>query len=384
MSEPTAVRTPRGSFRVNARGWVYLVLTLSVAFAAGVKGNNLLFAVFSLLFGFFLVSGILTLAVAGRMEVSRLIPEAVYAGELVTLGVRFRNGKRLWPAFCLRFEDRLTQEGRPSPLPPTPVWLPLARPGERVRATYYVTPQERGWAKLGPFAVTSEFTPGLFTYRTYIPVEDTFLVFPRPAVLNRRVLNPFLARVQTADVAAAAFTRGDEEFAHLREYRPGDNPRRIHWKMSARLQQKLLVREFEDARVRDAVILLETFLPNPGDPRRRMRLERAITFAGALADSLLGESYRLRFRAFGPDPVAVRMEPGRGALDELLYALALLKPTRVHMASDLLTAQDGEEEAIYFLLRIGDEPLPPWEPLRRSIVIDASEMKGLMYAAHEE
>lgn len=374
----------RGSFRVNARGWVYLVLTCSVAFAAGVKGNNLLFAVFSLLFALFIVSGALTILVARRMEVSRLLPEAVYAGELFAVGIRFRNRKRLWPAFCLKFEDRLTHEGRPAALQPTPVWLPFARPGERIRGTYYVTAHERGWARLGPFTVTSEFTPGLFTYRTVIPVEDTILVFPRPATLNRRVLNPFLAQVRYAEPVPAAFTRGDEEFGSLREYRPGDPPRRIHWKMSARLQDRLLVREFEDAKVRDAIVLLESFLPNPNDQRRRMRLERAITFAGALAESLLGEAYRIRFRSFAPDPVGLDLEPGRGSLDDLLHALALLKPTRVHMAGDLLAGEEGNEQAIYFLLRIGDEPLPPWEGMRRAIVIDASDMKGLMVTAHDE
>ncbi len=238
---------------------------------------------------------------------------------------------------------------------------------------------QRGWAKLGPLTVVSEFTPGLFTYRAVLPVEDPILVFPRPGFLNRRIVNTCMARTDYSDALPTAYLRGDEEFAGLREYRPGDSLRRVHWKMSSRLQRKLLVREFEDAQVRDAVVLLETFIPNPNDQRRRMRLERAITFAATLADALLSENYRIRFRAFAPDPVTLRLEPRRGAADELLYALAVLKPTRVRPLEDLLAAEEGGGRDVYFILRIGNEPLPPWEPIRRAVVVDTSDMRSLMH-----
>jgi uncharacterized protein (DUF58 family) len=350
----------------------------SVALAAGMKGNNLLFALFSLLLGIAAVSALLTFVTARRIEVSRLLPETVHAGDVFAATVRFRNAKRMWPAFALRFEDRLTHEGVPSALQPLPVWLPFARAGERVRGTVYLSAPQRGWAKLGPFTVVSEFPPGLFTYRLVLPVEDPLLVLPRPATLNRRVLNPHLARSEYADACPVAYASGDDEFAGLRDYRPGDPPRRIHWKMSARRQGRFLVREFEDAKVRDACILLETFVPNPGDMRRRGRLERAVTFAGALAEALLEQDCRVRFRAFAPEPAAVDLEPQAGAAAGLLRTLALLKPSRVHPLGDLLTAEPEAGREVYFVLRIGDDPLPPWEPLRRSVVIEPSEMKRLM------
>lgn len=369
----------RGRFRVNARGWVFLALAFSVAFAAGVKGNNLLFAVFSILFGIFLVSGVLTVLVARKIEVARLLPEAVTAGEVFTVGLRFRNAARRVPAFCLRFEDRLTYEGRPAPLQPAPVWLPSARPGERVRASTFATAHQRGWARLGPLTVVSEFFPGFFTWRAVLPLEDPLLVLPRRGFLNRRIVNTCMARIDYSDAVPTAYLHGDEEFASLREYRPGDSLRRIHWKMSARLQGRLLVREFEDAQVRDAVVLLETFVPNPGDSRRRMRLERAVTFAATLAEALLSENYRVRFRAFAPDPLTLGIEPRRGALDELLYELAVLKPTRTHPLDDLLASEDPGTRDVYFILRIGHEPLAPSEVLRRALVVDTADMRSLMH-----
>lgn len=370
-------RKRRGSFRVNARGWVFLVLTGSVAFAAGFKGNNLLFAVFCVLLGVFSVSGLLTWLVGRGMEVTRVLPARAVAGEPLTWTLRFRNGKSFWPAFCLKFEDRLGYEGRATPLQPAPSWVPLLGARRRARVPCSIVAPQRGWARLGPVRLTSEFSPGLFTYQTVIPVTDPILVYPRMGVLNRRLLDERLARAEANELVSAAYGRGEEEFAGVREYRPGDHPRRIHWKMSARVPDRLLVREFEDPLVRDALILLETFLPNPNDSRRRARLERAVSFAATLAEGLLADQYRVRFRAFAPDPVEVRLAPGRAALDDLLFVLAELKPTRVRQLAELLAAEEGGRNEVTLILRTGEEPLPPGEPLRRSLVIDASEMKEL-------
>jgi uncharacterized protein (DUF58 family) len=377
--DPGIPRRRRGSFRINSRGWLYLVLTTAVAFAAGFKNNNLLFAIFSVLVGLFATSGLLTFLVARRIELSRVLPESVHVGELFAVGVRLKNAKRYWPAFCLKFEDRLLHEGRSHPIQPSPLWLPLAKPGKRIRTTYYLSAQERGWAKLGPVTLTSEFTPGLFTYTTLLPVEDRLLVYPRMGVLSRRLIDPLLSRVDFSELASTAFTPGLEEFSGLREYRPGDNPRRIHWKMSARTQNKLLVREYEDAKIRDAVVFLETYLPSAHDPRRRHRLERAVAFTATFVDFLLWEGYRVRFRAFTPEPALINLAPGRGSLGELLEALALLKPSRVHSLADLLRLEEECRDTIPVLLRIGGEALGPGEVPPRAIVLTAADMKKMMY-----
>ncbi len=378
MSPEEAGKTaprPRGSLRLNVRGWIFLALALSVAFAACIKGNNLLFAVFSILFSLFAVSGLMTVLVARGIEVSRILPETVSAGEIFSVGLRIRNSKRLLPAFCLRFEDRLACRDRPAPLQTPPVWLPVARPGQRARGSYFATAGRRGPARLGPFTMVSEFTPGLFTYRAVLPVEDPILVLPRPGLLNRRLLGARPAQVEYSDAAPTACFRGSEEFAGLREYRPGDSLHRIHWKMSARLQETLLVREFEDAQVRDATVLLETCLPDPKDRRRRMRLERAITFAATLAEALLNENYRVRFFAFAPELVTLRLEPRRGAIEELLRALAVLEPPRTPTLAALLAAGEDGPCGARFLLRIGSGPLA----VRHMTVVNPADMRRLLH-----
>jgi uncharacterized protein (DUF58 family) len=371
-------RTKRWSFRVNGRGWIFLALTASVAFAAALKGNNLLFAIFCILAAQFLVSAVLTVAVARDIELSRILPASAVAGSLFTIGIRLRNRKRFWPVFCLRIEDRIGATARPAGLPPTPVWIPMAGPRKRIRTACYATAPERGWARLGPFTVVSEFTPGLFTYRRVVPVVNRLLVYPRLGILNRRFVDPLLARVEYSELASSDFARGEEEFAGLRDFREGDSPRSIHWKMSARVPDRLLVREHDDPRVRDVAILLETFIPKAHDPRRRGRLERAIAFSATLADGLLAEGYRVRFRAFGPDRVALDLDPRARDIDELLRELALLKPSRTRTIGDLVAGEEDPKEEVLFLLRIGDEPFPQKDQLPHAVVLHGADMKGLM------
>ena len=60
------------------------------------------------------------------------------------------------------------------------------------------------------------------------------------------------------------------EFAGLRDFRPGDDPRDIHWRSTAR-RGVTLVRESEDDEGLEATILFDNLL---GDGRRRRRPSR--------------------------------------------------------------------------------------------------------------
>ena len=366
-------------FRMNWRGAVYLVLSFAVGFAAAVKGKKLLFIVFSTLLGVFAASVVFTLLGPRGLEFARLLPEAAFAYTPFTYGLRIRNRKRLLPAFGLRVDDRLTHDGRLASIQPVPIWIPFALPGEKLRATTSAAATQRGPARFGPITITSEFPPGLVTYAVTLDLQDTVLIFPRQGAIQRRILNPYLSRLEHRDLVATLSASGDEEFAGLREFRDGDNPRRIHWKLLGRIPGEVIVREYEDARVRQAVILLDTFLPNASDRKRRSRLERAVSFAVALADALLAENYVLTFRTFAPEPVDLALEPRIGMLEELNIALAQLKPSRIHTVDELVPAEGAAGEEVYFVLAIGDGPGLSGLPTHRSMIIPADEMRTLMY-----
>ena len=91
----------------------------------------------------------------------------------------------------------------------------------------------RGWV------LESSDLAGMFRHRRPSPDAEVALVLPRFASLSGRLQ----ARELEASVASPRAGSGTEMFG-VREYRPGDSLRRIHWRSSAR-HGELVVREYE-------------------------------------------------------------------------------------------------------------------------------------------
>lgn len=87
----------------------------------------------------------------------------------------------------------------------------------------------RGLSRPGRLTVSSTWPLGLFRCWTVCEFDWSVVVYPAPA-LNRRPLPPPSG---TGQVRASEHP-GDDNFAGLRGYRPGDSPRHIAWKAVAR------------------------------------------------------------------------------------------------------------------------------------------------------
>jgi len=140
--------------------------------------------------------------------------------------------------------------------------------GEHLRAATGLVPRS-GWRhpvdlaamRRGPvgaqaWVVESSDPVGMFRSRRASDDAEVALVLPRFASLARR---PH-ARELEASVAAPRAGSGTELFG-VREYRPGDSLRRIHWRSSAR-RGELVVREYEPPGVQTLGIFCD---PNPAD-----------------------------------------------------------------------------------------------------------------------
>ena len=68
---------------------------------------------------------------------------------------------------------------------------------------------------------------------------------------------------------------GGQEFRSLREYRPGDDPRRIAWRITAR-QGKPVLKEMEQENRGRVAILLSTTLAGVAPRERRAAMEAAV------------------------------------------------------------------------------------------------------------
>ena len=114
----------------------------------------------------------------------------------------------------------------------------------------------RGPVGANAWVVESSDPVGMFRSRRFSPDAEVALVLPRFAALSRRPQT----RELEASVAAPRAGSGTELFG-VRQYRPGDSLRRIHWRSSAR-HGELVVREYEPPGVQTLGIFCD---PYPGD-----------------------------------------------------------------------------------------------------------------------
>lgn len=97
-------------------------------------------------------------------------------------------------------------------------------------ASVQLATERRGRVRLERVRVESTFPLGLFTAWTWLHPGLECVVYPRPAPRGRDA-PPSDAESGSAQDGRAT---GEEDFAGLRDFRPGDPPRRIAWKAYAR------------------------------------------------------------------------------------------------------------------------------------------------------
>lgn len=342
----------RMGLRLTREGVVWL-LTLLVMLAVGIGKNINLLA----LVGYVMLVLLgLSAAVVGwrlrRLEARRFLEEEHYAGTLTRLEVRLRNPTDR-PCHALRLEDTGPWH--------TSGWHFDGLPADaRQVCTAEVVLPRRGWYEFAPLAVYSTYPFGLACYRAAVGPPARVLVLPRIGRLSRERLRAHLFGAGTQPERLEARGRRHEssqsEFHGLRSYRPGDSPRWIHWRTSARRGQ-LVVREFEDLPGDDLVIIV--------DPRSETEdgYEDAVTLAATLArewcqhrgDQLMlflpgtpGEAAELADGTTGP-------EHGR-RLQELLAVRTAVAPA-TPVTVEALAGRLPPAAAI-LVLSAGDSDLP--------------------------
>jgi uncharacterized protein (DUF58 family) len=118
--------------------------------------------------------------------------------------------------------------------------------------------------------------------------------------------------------------------AGVREYVPGDSPRRIHWRATARTGT-LQTRVYEPSASPIAAIFLDTItFSHRWEGQNAQLLELAITFSASISADLLRTRRQVGLYANAPIPLrarTIRIPPTRrpGQLARILEQLALLQ-----------------------------------------------------------
>jgi uncharacterized protein (DUF58 family) len=167
--------------------------------------------------------------------------------------------------------------------------------------------QCRRWGshRIGFVRIRSRDAWGLFTYFQEVPLDLEFKVFPETATL-RRLLRPVETRLGFGDLVSRQKGEG-LEFADLRPFAHGDDPRQINWRVAAR-GRGVWVNELHPERNSDVVLLVDTL----SEPRRgvEVTLDLAVRAAAGLAAGHLRRNDRVGLISFG-EPLRW-LQPGMG------------------------------------------------------------------------
>lgn len=324
--------------RITFAGLLYITILLVVALAAHVNEANLLLLLATIGCGMLFVSAVLAVRSVHRVEVERLVPDAVMAGRAFTITYIVRN-PRGWSRCWGLIVGEMPVGGKISIL--RRCFVAVLVPGEERRVEVGQILTHRGRILLKGVRVRSRFPFGFFSCTVDYAAPAELMVYPAIARFRR---DPWRER-SVAKVGGASMSRrgaSHDEFFGLREYRQGDNYRWIHWRRSARMGE-LLVREMRSVQLREMVVIVDPWPGTDvrGGSRSGARLdpsaERVISAAAAAVCDGLDRGYRVGLICRAATPVLIPVGGGRAYRRRLLRELALLQPGAAQGLADLVT-----------------------------------------------
>jgi uncharacterized protein (DUF58 family) len=286
--------SPRIYILPTAAGLVYAAMLVTMLAGAMNYNNNLAFALTFLLAGVGIVTIYHTHRTLTGLRLHYLGAEAVFAGDPLLVRVRLLNDATEPRAeVFLDWAGGAGIAGGLGPLQSRTVTMPLA--------TF-----RRGPLPLPALRVATRAPLGLMRAWAWVHLDSLPIVYPRPAPAGAPSTSP-----DTLDAPDGLDQRGDDDFAGLRSYQPGDSPRHIAWKSYARTGQ-LLVREYRGGSTADTVWI--DWDAVSGDPETRI----------AQLTRLVVDAFARRGR-WGLRLPGLQLEPGQGRehLHDSLRSLAL-------------------------------------------------------------
>lgn len=320
-SEPDVLElaVPSGAkVRAPWREGIFWMLAAGLMLFTGIlKGINLVIVLSYVLVGLWAINFWLARRAVRGVSARRLPRIPVQAGVPTEWNLEIRDDGSRRGTWTLL--ERVGEAGA--------AWL-IVRSGPavfrpRVRATF----PRRGRYTLEPLVARSTFPFGLASRTTQLLGTDELIVLPRPARVDGERLRAWLFRAWAGRDEERRKRRRvverEAEVHGLRDYRPGDSPRRVHWKATAR-RNKLTVREYEDAAPPRVLLVVDPWLPAKPTEAERENLETVISLAAGICREWRREAgARLALVVAGPEPWSLDGPPGPALTERLLEGLAL-------------------------------------------------------------
>ncbi|GAB3205791.1 DUF58 domain-containing protein [Marinactinospora thermotolerans] len=289
------------------RGRVLLCVGVAVAVGAVLVGERDLLRVGVFVVSLPLLAALTVLRVPDGVRHTRdLLPARVTAGEEARVVIRLTGSSTALFAGGLVVEETLPLAlGRPPSFA-----VGRLRRGEEREIAYRVCARARGRYPIGP--LTLRFRDPLGCVELARPSGSglSLLVVPRIVELSGAAPGGGTADSDTSPARSMASSGEDDTVP--REYRHGDDVRRVHWRSTAR-RGELMVRREERWRREQATLLLDARSHAHAGEGAESSLETAVAAAGSIALHLSADGREIRLLAAGGETTV----SGHGVLDVL-------------------------------------------------------------------
>jgi uncharacterized protein (DUF58 family) len=198
-----------------------------------------------------------------------------------------------------------------------------------LKLAYPVSPPERGVYRFGDIHLRVQGPLGLASGTIRFPAGEEVKVFPRLQLLRYADLVTYRRHSLQWGLMRARWRGEGREFEALREYVEGDDPRKIHWKATARLDRPI-VQEFQPEKNQNVVMVLDAGRLMCGMSEGKTKLDHALDSTVQLAHAALAGGDQPGLLAFA-DQVISFVAPKRSPdqLQMILEATLSLQPRLV-------------------------------------------------------
>ncbi|WP_185994894.1 DUF58 domain-containing protein [Nocardioides campestrisoli] len=272
-----------------------------------------------------------------RLALQREVsPRLVAAGQPATVTLTLTNEGRT-PTGILLLEDRV-----PYLLGSQPRFvLEGISHGWRRQVTYRLRSEVRGHYEVGPMTVRVTDPFGLVELGRSFHTTAPLTVTPRTTELPPVPLGG--AWTGSGDNRPRSFATGSAEDVTVREYRRGDDLRRVHWRSSARVGELMVRREEQPWQSRAIVVLDNRRVAHRGEGPASS-LEAAVSAAASVAVHLAQRGYLVRLiTASGDDPSHTwHARDPKANIGPLLERLAVVDFDSRHTMDTAWLAEPGQ------------------------------------------
>lgn len=234
--------------------------------------------------------------------------------------------------------------GARSSSPAVDLWEPVAgvggaalrvaplRRGESTSASYRLPTRRRGLVRVGPLSGEMRDSFGLARRTTWLAPARDVLVYPTAVQVPLPQLGAGTGPLSRWLARRALGHPSADEFRSLRDYVPGDDLRRVNWRVTAR-RDALVVRESDPA----ASLHLTVVFDLHANAYSADGFERAVAVVASLAVSAVQLDRRIRLITTDSQEHVVDAVH----LDEVLEHLALVEPAAGRVPPPGRSGADG-------------------------------------------